>query len=378
MNVKRIVDQYKMHKQQTDIYIYGFPAPISTNCKITNILLRRKIKQDTGWTVKNGEINYIIGKVWNYKTAEFEPGRGATIIVEETISQDDINIINATKDDTHNIYSITYYLDNKKNHQSYEQSYNNYTSSEQYHRNYNDDVFAKEKYITPTERHQYDKNALMESHKYIPPPIQSKISSHANDKKLIKKSGKTLDDKILCIPSSDQKRLHSKNSAISTKPPLQQTHQETTYHRYIPPPLRSKLLSNIKASPHDKTLDKVKQLCTLSFQKKISNDNKNIDDEDTTNTTKSPHTNAKELTKKSSKILDDKTLCKPSSNQERPHLKPTIADTHSIKNINTLNSNTFKPITYKQIAHNSTVQKPIDKHINDEVKLSNDIIQQQI
>eukprot|EP01084_Bolivina_argentea_P180328 311541_1 len=99
-----------MNNQHTNIFIYGFPAPISTNCKITNILLQHKIKQDTGWTIKNGAIHYIIGKIWNNETLEFEPGRGATITIEAALTQNNINIINNTKDDTRDIYSITYYL----------------------------------------------------------------------------------------------------------------------------------------------------------------------------------------------------------------------------------------------------------------------------
>eukprot|EP01084_Bolivina_argentea_P180326 311539_1 len=178
--------KYNMNNQNTNIFIYGFPAPISTSCKITNILLQHRIKQDTGWTIKNGEIHYIIGKVWNNKTLEFEPGRGATITIEETITQNNINVINNTKDDTRGIYSIKYYLDDKINHRTFEQDHNIYKS---HHKNYNDDDTCVEvKYIPPSERHTYTQES-QKSHidadnkKLIDTSKPPKIATQNNDKK---------------------------------------------------------------------------------------------------------------------------------------------------------------------------------------------------
>eukprot|EP01083_Nonionella_stella_P283264 963989_1 len=65
-----------------------------------------------------------------------------------------------------------------------------------------------------------NKNTLMESHKYIPQPLRSKILPNAtkspltNDKNLTKKYDKKLDDKTLYNPSLDQERpnLNSKNT----------------------------------------------------------------------------------------------------------------------------------------------------------------------
>eukprot|EP01084_Bolivina_argentea_P180329 311543_1 len=310
----------------TNIFIYGFPAPISTNCKITNILLQHKIKQDTGWTIKNGEIHYIIGKIWNNETLEFEPGRGATITIEEAITEKDINIINNTKDNTRDIYAIKYYLDDKINDKTFEQDHDICKSHEQHHRNYNNDATWQEvKYIPPSERHTYSRASQ---------------KSHCNDNWYKNDFEHTITFNRYTI----QKSILNKNTTNKSKS-LQPKHSKITCNKYIPPPLRSKL--NKTTSPHpdnqniinkyDKTLGPNKlanskerahsskisndPITPIKTPKSIPNNNNNITNTDKNENTSLPsHPDGKKLNIKSGKTLND--------NKDEPvllHPNPTTA-----------------------------------------------------
>eukprot|EP01084_Bolivina_argentea_P066447 121115_1 len=155
--------KFEPHPGSTNLFVYGFPPTGGGKATpIVKILIAHHIQTKTSLKIVNiREIRFIKGKVWDEKRCEFDTGKGANIVVEGILSQSHINEINGIKK-TEDIYHLKYYLSDKKlnDHQKISIVSGSYgkTLSE-----------------TSNKKSSNNKNALMESHKYIPPPLRSKI-----------------------------------------------------------------------------------------------------------------------------------------------------------------------------------------------------------
>ncbi len=221
----------------------GFKPPMQYDHTLHQLLLAHQIQEDAGLEIEYGSIHYIIGNVWNTLTHNFEPGPGANIIINENITQDDINNINKAHRKDH-LSGLIFLLGHKC-----KSDYNN----NNWYRTDIENTIAFDRFTIPhsltTTQKVNDKPI-----KYMPPTMQSTLlpnkntSPHPkNNNKLIKKYDKILGDDTSYSTSQTQEKQHYiPSSERHTCAPTGHTAHRRKFKCNILNNLNKKIQQNIK------------------------------------------------------------------------------------------------------------------------------------